>query len=563
MTPFSSNQKTIRFKGYRCLAVFLVLMCLAGCVSAGPATSSSPEISSADHSRAIVRKKKHAATPASATDSKPDQTATSERVETPYSNSSHSGGYSAGSQQFSIPRDTIVLLFHREDEDAPSRQEAVSRDTARALENKLIGRGYKMLPIPPDVQRKLDRARNKNIICFAPDAGLSMVYSIYKNRRPDPGVNIYVAEVSVRARVFAGSGLLAVEKGRGVVRFKDTGKDGGYGERRAMEVAAERAAKTLVNRIDARIKSLSDQELAAYVEPLPEQLIPDPGTVMPPPSGSPPLPASGKTHVLIVGVSDYSNVSRMNELDVSDLNGVNKDLKNIEQTFAALKIPENRIRVLKNQRATTANVRSAITAMSRAAGPDDLLILYIAGHGMQAPYKKEGMSIPIFYDFNLQAKASAPDFSELLDQVSGQSAANRFIMIADTCHSGGAASILPTIVVTSRGARFSKAAGSPSPGIVLREINMARDIAVLSSAGYEEVAWERQGTGGLFTYYLAKGLKEAQPKEVLREIVENRVAGPVIRESKTMCSSATCPTGQQTPTLGFSGHGDMIRLIKN
>ncbi|WP_321419138.1 caspase family protein [uncultured Desulfobacter sp.] len=558
MTLFSSKPKPIRFKGCRCLAVLLILMFLAGCVAAGPATSSSPGISSSDNSRAIVRKEKHAAPPASATDSKPNQAATSEPVAPPDSNSSNSGSSNAGSHQLSIPRDKIVLLFHREDENAPSRKEAVSQDTARALENTLLGRGYKILPIPPDVQRKLDRARNKNILCFAPDAGLSMTYSIYKNRRPDPGVNIYAAEVSIRARIFVGAGLLATEKGRGVVRFKDTGKEGGYGERRAMEVAADRAAKILVKRIDARLKSLSDEELMVYVEPLP-----DPVTPVPPPSGSLPLPTSGNTHVLIVGVSDYSNVSRVSQQHVNNLNGVNKDLKNIEQTFMALNIPKNRIKVLKNQRATAANVRAAITAMSRAAGPDDLLILYIAGHGMQAPEKKEGMSIPIFYDFNLQATASAPDFSELLDLVSGQSAANRFIMIADTCHSGGAASILPTVVVTSRGVRLSKAAGSPSPGIILREINMSRDIAVLSSAGYEEVAWEHQGTGGLFTYYLAKGLRNAGPKEVLREIVENRVAGPVIRESKKMCSSATCPTGQQTPTLGFSGHGDMIQLIKN
>ncbi len=457
-----------------------------------------------------------------------------------------------------IPTDIITLLFRKEETKGPNRLDPTSQAATRALERELLNRRYKVPSTSPQLLSKLDR--NPNIIVsFAPDAGFSMTYSIYKNLRPDPGVNTYAAEVSIRARVFVGSSVLSVEEGRSTVRFRATGQQQReYGERRAMERAAERAAVTLVQRVDARLKSLTPEQINEYLDlGDPEYVVTD-DTVLPPPSGVQPLPPPAQVHALVIGVSDYSHASRLNGKNFKNLKGVTVDLQNIASTFAELGLPQSRIKVLRDRDATAAKVRAETASMARAAGPEDLLIFYISAHGSQANFKREGMSIPIFYDFSLKHLNSAPDFSELLDLLT-QSAADRFVMIVDTCHAGGAVSILPTVVVTSEGVQSSNTSGAPSPRMIMRTLNKTRNIAVLSSARFEESAWERSG-GGLFTYFLTKGLKEAHKDEVLRDIVEKRVAEPVIRESRKICLRTKCPTGQQTPVLGFSGGGDMIRL---
>ncbi|BBO86013.1 hypothetical protein DSCO28_65790 [Desulfosarcina ovata subsp. sediminis] len=459
-----------------------------------------------------------------------------------------------------IPTDTITLLFRKEEDKAPKRLDPTSLAATAALERALLQRNYKIPPVSPDLLRKLDRSPNV-VVCFAPDAGFSMTYAIQKSLRPDPGVNTYAAEVAIRARVFVGAGMLSVEEGRGTIRFSGNGQQRDYGERRAMELAAERAANSLVKRVVARLKSLTPIQIWEYADLQFDQATITGDEVLPPPSGEAPLPSPAQVHVLVIGVSDYRNASRLNHANYHNLNGVTVDMQNIANTFAELGIARNRINLLKDRDATAANVRAGIDAMARTAGPDDLLVLYISGHGMQANFKKEGMSLPVLYDFSMQNRESAPDFTELLERMT-QSAADRFVMIVDTCHSGGAVSDLTTVVLSSQGAQLSKTKGAPSPGMVIRALDTTRNIAVLAASRLKEYSLETADGGGLFTKHLVKGLKSAHENEVLRDIVEKRVAEPVISTSREECNKhpGKCPTGQQTPVFGFSGGGDMICL---
>ncbi len=457
-----------------------------------------------------------------------------------------------------IPRDVITLLYRKEEAKAPARLAPASLATTAAIERELLNRNYKIPPTSPNLLAKIDRSPNI-IVCFAPDAGLSMTYSIYKNVRQGPGANTYAAEVSIRARVAVGAGILSLEQGRGTVRFRRTGQTLEYGERRAMEQAAGRAAASLVRSLDARIKNLTDEQIDEYAKLNEAEAFVSEASIIPPPSGAQPLATPAKIYPLIIGVSDYSYASRLNKRKIQSLRGVALDVQNIAQTFVKRGIPEKQIRVLMDEDATTAKVKAEIASIAQIAGPDDLLILYVSGHGMQANNKREGKSLPVFYDFSLKQAHSAPDFSQLLELLT-QSAADRFVMIVDTCHAGGAASIMPTVVITSNGVQLSKSGGSPSPHTITRELDTTRNIAILSSSRFEEVSHEFKKTGGLFTYFLSQAIQEAEKDEILRDIVKKRVAEPVIQISKEMCSKKKCPAPQQTPVLGFSGGGDMIRL---
>ena len=465
-----------------------------------------------------------------------------------------------------VPTDRIVLLYEKERADSPNRQDGVVLDTMRALQRQLTDKHYRILPVPAEVTVALDRGPGV-IVSFASDAGLSMVYSVDRYTRPDAGVDTVVAEVVVRASVFVGASLLSIEEGRGEIRLRGTEAARRINERRAMKAAAESAAEELVLLVDERLKGLTPEEVEAYAEVgrvEDTQIFELP---MPPPvPGAEPLAPPARTHVIIIGVSDYRQASQLSGRPIQDLAGVATDVDAMERTFLEMGVARENLVVLTNQRATADRIRTEFSQLAERAGPNDLIVAYISGHGLQVNRKRQGMSMPAFYDFSLKAPESSPDFEELLSLMT-QSRATRHAMIIDTCHSGGAASVLDNVVVTSRGAELSRATGAPAPQLLTRQIPSGSNVAVLSSARYDEVAIDQgAGKGGLFTMYLTRGLLDGKGVDTLRDIVENRVAPEVIERSRdtrrrwAKSGSGNCATGQQTPTFGYSGAGDMIRM---
>lgn len=509
-----------------------------------------------------------------------------------------------------IPADTVTLLYKRENAEAPNRLDPTIQAAARALEKELLQRGYRIPATPADVLKALDKSPHV-IVNFAPDAGLSMIYSVYRNLRPDPGVNVAAAEVAITARVFVGSSLLSVEEGRSVMRTSVEAQVREFGERRAMELAAEKAATSLVAQIDKRLKALTPDEIAGYAAlsadeaqiidlpappapprptkptapaapqpainlpatppvatappPAPAPAAPPIAVAPPPVPGAAPMDRPAQRHAILIGVSDYSRVRQLNQGEVSDLAGVPTDVRNVEQTFQRLGFPRNNITVLLNSAATAAQVRSTIAQVTAQAGPNDLIALYISGHGAPVDYKRQGMARPILYDFQASQAATAPDFQDLLE-ASVRGNADRIVMILDTCHSGGATVNQSVVVVSARGTTLGKSNGGASTGLLSRSVSGPRNVAILAAARPDESAIDGGAAkGGLFTRYLTSGLLAAPGQDVLRDVVERRVAPPVIDESRQTCriwaqQGNPCTTGQQTPTLGFSGRGDMIRM---
>jgi hypothetical protein len=515
-----------------------------------------------------------------------------------------------------IPTDVMTILYRKEAPEAPNRLDPTIQAATRSLEKELINRNYRIQQTPPDVLKALDKSANV-IVTFAPDAGLSMVFSVYRNLRPDPGVNVAAAEVAISARVFVGSSLLSVEEGRSVMRTNVDDKVKEFGERRAMELAAERAASSLVSQIDKRLRSLSPEQIASYAEisdvdstqiidlpapPAPPAPVsvptpapgPQPTVTLPakPPVASLPAPAPApvpgapaqpyivvpptvpgatpmerpaQRHAILIGVSDYSYVRQINRGSANDLPGVPTDINNVKATFGRLGFEPQNISVLFNRDATNAQVRSTIDRVAAKAGPNDLIAIYISGHGSPVDGKRQGMAMPIFYDFSMAQRNSAPDFQELLDMLT-RSPADRFVMILDTCHSGGAALNQAVVVISARGASIGKSNGGASTGLLSRTVNGSRNVAILAASRPDESAIDGGAAGGgLFTRFLTRGLLAAPGQDVLRDVIERRVAPPVIDESRRTCEGWArqgnpCATGQQTPTLGFSGRGDMIRM---
>ena len=460
--------------------------------------------------------------------------------------------------------DRMTLLYKKESADSPDRRDAVVSDATAALEAALLDRGYKVMKPPPEVIAALDRSP-MSIVSFATDAGVSMLFAIEQRLRSDPGVDTVVADLTIRAKVFVGTSLLAVKKGRGEIRMRGTENQRRANQRHAMEMAAEEAAVDLVDLVDAALRALGPDQLAELMAlgVVEETQIVD--VPLPPPTpGASPLNPPAAIHALLVGVSDYSNVARINRQPVRSLAGVKTDLAQVRSALLGVGVETGNIAVLSDEDATAARVKSNLAGIARRAGPDDMIVVYISGHGIQADLKRAGMAMPVFFDFLFAEAESAPDFEQLLE-IASNSAAGKIVMIIDTCHSGGAASVLPTVVISSRGLHLAKRSGAQAPQLLTRALDTSRAVAVLASAKYDEIAIDLgEGQGGLFTKHLVKGLREGKGTKVLRDVVSELVAAPVIGESKAICARSrnTCLDGQeqQTPTLGFSGSGDMISM---
>lgn len=142
-------------------------------------------------------------------------------------------------------------------------------------------------------------------------------------------------------------------------------------------------------------------------------------------------------------------------------------------------------KILTNTEATYANVKKAMKELFAKAGPKDMIIFYFSGHGL------EGSFLPVDYD-GTNNEFAHTEIGEIMQS----SKAAYKVCIADACHSGGmwaskgSASDMITID------NFYNALKQSNPGT-----------AFLMSSRKNEQSLESRGLrGGLFSYYVLKGL---------------------------------------------------------
>ena len=92
---------------------------------------------------------------------------------------------------------------------------------------------------------------------------------------------------------------------------------------------------------------------------------------------------------------------------------------------------------LENDQATILNVRSALQRFLPRAGPEDLMFLFIAGHGSPDPYSPGNLYF-LMHDTKIadMPNTGLPMF-ELQQLLDNSVRAQRVVMFIDTCHSAG------------------------------------------------------------------------------------------------------------------------------
>lgn len=242
-------------------------------------------------------------------------------------------------------------------------------------------------------------------------------------------------------------------------------------------------------------------------------------------------PRIAERWAVVVGIGDYRAD------DIPDLRFASKDAQSV---YDFLKSPsagfqEDHIVFLKDGDATNQAIREALFVFLQKASYNDLVFIYFAGHGAPDPTRPDNLYL-LPHDADTKALAvSGFPMWDVKTALRRQIKAERVIVVADACHSGGTKDGETNPINGSFGDLFT-----PSRRVILT----AADDNELS---YEDHKWG--GGHGVFTYNFIEGLKGAADSNNNGIVTFQEAADYVAAKVKTETN------GRQNPQRG--GLGDV------
>ena len=216
-----------------------------------------------------------------------------------------------------------------------------------------------------------------------------------------------------------------------------------------------------------------------------------------PETAKPPAPAAvaiPRSYALVVGVAAYKNLAAKDQLMFSE--------RDAESIYSILISPEGgnfhaeNVHRLVGSRATLASLRKELEEwLPSAAGPDDRVLIYFAGHGFV--YGGKAYLAPYDIDPNNIAGTGYP-MESLGAVIGGKIKAKWKVLLTDACHSGA---ITPG--ASPEGDRAAVTRSLLDLNRSLFSLTASRD----RERSYESADWG--GGHGIFTYYVVKGLEGA------------------------------------------------------
>lgn len=187
-----------------------------------------------------------------------------------------------------------------------------------------------------------------------------------------------------------------------------------------------------------------------------------------------------KIYALIVGIASYLHMPSLKYTD-DDAYRLYAFLKSPEGGA----LPDNQVEVLIDDAATRQTIVDGVRKMVRNADENDVIMLYMAGHGL------DGSFVPSDFDGYKNQLA----YAQIMDMLDGASAKHK-LFIVDACYSGSmlAQARSPYSVALEN---FYSAYNTTQGGT-----------AVMMSSKKEETSLEYTGIRqGIFSHFLIKGLK--------------------------------------------------------
>ncbi|MBO9375341.1 hypothetical protein GG804_01030 [Sphingomonas histidinilytica] len=235
-------------------------------------------------------------------------------------------------------------------------------------------------------------------------------------------------------------------------------------------------------------------------------------------------PAAAETRAVLVGVSHFSDP----RLDAFALPGAAHDVDRMAGALATLGVDRAALTMLTGDGATLAAIRAALDRLAAASAAGDRAVIFLSGHGTQAPARAADPIEPDGKDeLFLAADAGAWDPRSrtvpgaLVDDEIGRRVGElraRGVdvwMVIDSCTGGGLlrGSGTPKAIPPSR---LGIPAGAPlrgavdPSGFVDGGLAGGGRLVAFAAAGPGAIAWD-DGDGGAFTKALARAIAPDRP----------------------------------------------------
>ncbi|HXQ70032.1 MAG TPA: caspase family protein [Pyrinomonadaceae bacterium] len=210
---------------------------------------------------------------------------------------------------------------------------------------------------------------------------------------------------------------------------------------------------------------------------------------------------SGRKYALVIGVSRY----KFHEGGLKDLQYADSDSRSIAEflkTSAGFK--DSDISYLENENATVENVRAAVDLFLERAREDDLIFLFLAGHGAQDPFDPRNLYLILHDSKVTNMPRTALNMAELQARFIDRLRAKQMVILIDACHSGG---VDPAEKSSFRQLERSE---NNTFNIYAEKLFSGESRALLTSSDVNEVSEEGGQWGGghgVFTWAILEGLR--------------------------------------------------------
>ena len=204
-------------------------------------------------------------------------------------------------------------------------------------------------------------------------------------------------------------------------------------------------------------------------------------------------PRIDRRWAVVVGVGEYRSD------DIPDLEFAPADARAVREFLESDAAgPFDEVLYLENEQATGAAMREALFVFLQQADWDDLVVIYYAGHGAPDPGRPDNLYLlPTDADLGSLAATGFPMW-DVKTALRRQIAAERVLVIADACHSAGAAD----------GDVIGGSEANPIAGGFQSLFTPSRRL-MMTAADVNEFSLEdaRWGGHGVFTHFLLEGLR--------------------------------------------------------
>lgn len=248
-------------------------------------------------------------------------------------------------------------------------------------------------------------------------------------------------------------------------------------------------------------------------------------------------------HILSIGINTYKNPKYTLNYAVNDAKSFVRSVrKGADSLFR-----EIHEYIVKDAKASKAEISARIDDIAAAAGPEDVFLFYYAGHGVMDPDDEFFLvthDVTNLYGDAAQLQEKAISATELMD-MSRRIAAGKQLFVLDACQSGGAVNTF-----AKRGVSREKALAQLARSTGTYFLTASQDIQFANEAG--------ELKHGLFTYALLEALGGAADGgrhdakitvNELKSYVEDRVPELSLEHQGTAQYPTSYSFGQDFPIV--------------